>query len=308
MIRRDRSRVAVVSALTASKGKGVREYERAKKHYESEEARAKEAGDTSVIKSFTFSAYSDASVKEALHALFEGKCAYCETLYAASQPMDVEHFRPKSEIRLHDGTVLVPGYWWLAAEWTNLLPSCIDCNRERNQVERHGDGSTAERKSGKECLFPLLDETKRVNFATRDKLEQEQPTLLDPCERNLAVENHLRFRPDGLIIAALDEHNRPSERGLRSIEVYGLNRTELVRARQLVLRFIQHRLLVVNALARVLDYTNHSADLSLLIEEIIDRELQVLREMRADDQPFAQMVRQVTDEAMKSFEESDGSP
>jgi uncharacterized protein (TIGR02646 family) len=308
MIRRDRSKVATPTALAPPKGKGVKEHERATEHYEKEAARAKKAGDDSIIESFAFSAYSDDSVKEVLQEIFEGKCAYCETLYASSQPMDVEHFRPKSEIRLHDGTVLRPGYWWLAAEWTNLLPSCIDCNRERNQVERLIGGGTQGTKSGKECLFPLLDEAKRVNFLSRDKLEQERPALLNPCERDLAIEKHLRFLPDGLVTAALDENQRPSERGLRSIEIYGLNRTELVRARQLVLRFVQHRLLVVEALARVLDHKDLPADLPLLIEEIIDREFQVLREMRADDQPFAQMVRQVTDEAMKSFQESGGSP
>jgi uncharacterized protein (TIGR02646 family) len=305
MIRRDRKKVATPSALTPPKGRGIKEHERAKKHYKKEQARLRRARRKAVIKNFEFSAYSDASVKEALQALFEGKCAYCETLYASSHPMDVEHFRPKSEVRLHDGTVVQQGgYWWLAAEWTNLLPSCIDCNRERNQVEALSGGGKREMKSGKACLFPLLDEAKRVTFDSKDKLEQERPALLDPCERDLAIEKHLLFLPNGLVTAALDDTRRPSERGLRSIEIYGLNRTELVRARQLVLRFVQHRLLVIEALARVLDRTNLPPDLPLLLEEIIHREFEVLWEMRADDQPFAQMVRQVTDEAMKSFETS----
>ena len=27
------------------------------------------------------------------------------------------------------------GYWWLAAAWKNLLPSCPPCNQRRRQVE-----------------------------------------------------------------------------------------------------------------------------------------------------------------------------
>ena len=35
-------------------------------------------------------------IQEALSALFDGKCAYCETSYGATQPLNVEHHRPRS--------------------------------------------------------------------------------------------------------------------------------------------------------------------------------------------------------------------
>lgn len=50
-------------------------------------------------------------------------------------PLDVEHFRPKSEIDEVDPATFrpvpgraptAPGYYWLAAAWSNLLPSCIE--------------------------------------------------------------------------------------------------------------------------------------------------------------------------------------
>src|SRR5262245_40081226 len=77
--------------------------------------------------------------------LFNGKCAYCETDIESNQPGDVEHFRPKGRvvdeefepIRINHpkwGEMDHPGYFWLAYEWDNLFPSCIDCNRYR----KHG--------------------------------------------------------------------------------------------------------------------------------------------------------------------------
>jgi hypothetical protein len=83
---------------------------------------------------FKFSAYGLPEVKSALAELFHGKCAYCETSYDASQPMDVEHWRPKAQVESVEGKTK-PAYYWLAASWENLLPCCIDCNRRRKQVD-----------------------------------------------------------------------------------------------------------------------------------------------------------------------------
>src|SRR5215468_8122036 len=77
-----------------------------------------------------------------LNRLFRNKCAYCEEKLSG-QPGDVEHFRPKG--RVCDATfrqvfidhprwgrnIAHPGYYWLAYDWDNLLPSCADCNRFR---------------------------------------------------------------------------------------------------------------------------------------------------------------------------------
>ena len=67
---------------------------------------------------FTFAAYKADDVREALTRLFRGKCAYCESRYAVTQPMDVEHWRPKGGVEEEDvdgKTRLGPGYPWLAA-------------------------------------------------------------------------------------------------------------------------------------------------------------------------------------------------
>src|SRR4051812_22350680 len=79
------------------------------------------------------------SAKPFLDKLFGGKCAYCEVIIEASHPTEVEHYRPKGAVKDEEEEVVTiqtpngaedhPGYWWLAYEWNNLLPSCIDCNR-----------------------------------------------------------------------------------------------------------------------------------------------------------------------------------
>jgi uncharacterized protein (TIGR02646 family) len=81
--------------------------------------------------------YKDGAVKAALDAMFHGKCAYCEFMYIGGMPVDIEHFRPKGAV-IVGGKMRKPGYYWLAAKWENLLPSCIDCNRKRDQELQDG--------------------------------------------------------------------------------------------------------------------------------------------------------------------------
>lgn len=53
--------------------------------------------------------------------LYDNKCAFCERIFsndADNTKPTVEHFRPKSKML----------YYWLAVEWTNLLPICKGCN------------------------------------------------------------------------------------------------------------------------------------------------------------------------------------
>lgn len=62
-------------------------------------------------------------VEDQLAKSYLYKCAYCERICKA----DIEHYRPKKCV---DEALNHPGYYWLCYEWTNLLPSCITCNRE----------------------------------------------------------------------------------------------------------------------------------------------------------------------------------
>ncbi|MDC3378878.1 HNH endonuclease, partial [Planctomycetota bacterium] len=148
MIRVDRSTATVPTALSGNKSRGARERKRAVDFYVAWNAMTD--AEREKKKHFDgYNAYSDPSVKAELNRLFGGKCAYCESHFGATQPMDVEHFRPKKEVvNEASQTGIKPAYYWLAAEWTNLLPSCIDCNRQRGQELVGESGGLTQGKSG----------------------------------------------------------------------------------------------------------------------------------------------------------------
>ena len=119
--------------------------------------------------------------KEEIFAAFSQKCAYCETNFSG-QSGDVEHFRPKGRVvdekdspvylvdengkRLMnpDNTPkLHPGYYWLAYNWENLLPSCSKCNSSNKGTRFPVNGFRAaspgtEKMEQPLFLHPLFDD------------------------------------------------------------------------------------------------------------------------------------------------------
>ncbi len=186
------------------------------------------------VKKPTYSAYKKAEVKKALNDLFNHKCAYCESEYESVAPMDVEHFRPKGAYMLPSGKRSTIGYYWLASEWTNLLPSCIDCNRERKQFRRQLDGQLVKSKSGKANKFPLLDEAKRAKSPNGEK--NELPLLLDPCLDKPAM--YLEFLDDGGVRPKNGTLEKKLGKGENSIAVYGLDRDGLFRERRKIMKLL----------------------------------------------------------------------
>lgn len=231
------------------------EYDWAKEHM-----RRKRAGE--VKESYDFNRYSKTPVKLALERLFHGKCAYCESFFARTQPVDVEHYRPKNKIDFEPNH---EGYWWLAMEWKNLLPSCIDCNRVRShafEFDPTHDLNTlrdligAKFKSenaGKGNLFPLSPGTPRAEFdwtnETRPDMTSEHPLLINPVETDPA--DHLEFQVGdlSLVTAKKRPDGTPSPEGICSIAIYGLNRIELVQARTRLLRDLE---LLLDAMTKVI--------------------------------------------------------
>jgi uncharacterized protein (TIGR02646 family) len=175
---------------------------------------------------FDFNAYGNHRVKAALSKMGEKKCAYCEKDYDATQPVDVEHFRPKGAVEGANGRIQ-PAYWWLAADWTNLLPSCIRCNREETQPLY--DGTLL--KTGKGERFPLADETKRADAIDGEK--GETPLLIDPSIEDPA--DYIAFVDSDEFCIAVPVDPDPASlsfrRGRASIDIYGLNRQGLVEKR-----------------------------------------------------------------------------
>ncbi len=182
-----------------------------------------------------------------LEHVFRNKCAYCETPFVGFIG-DAEHFRPKCEVSQlrEDGSsqkvtvvdednneIAHPGYFWLAYNWQNLLPSCHLCNRY----------------GGKKTLFPvtishvavrrltiteidhLISKEKRSTLA--EDIFYLQPKDLDAQEGRLLLhpyydepQDHIYFEVGGKAAEW-----RGSKQGAVSIRVYDLNNSSKVKAR-----------------------------------------------------------------------------
>jgi hypothetical protein len=177
---------------------------------------------------------------------FNNKCAYCETKIEGFIG-DAEHFRPKGRVRsetdeaskvveiLDENNVRIqhPGYFWLAYNWKNLLPSCHLCNRY----------------GGKKDLFPVGKQHVGVTRLTSaqvnalfEKITQSlaspdiyylEPADLDVFEDRLLLhpyydepEKHLYFKSDGRCAVWQN-----SKKGEASKKVYDLDNSVKVRAR-----------------------------------------------------------------------------
>lgn len=149
--------------------------------------------------------YGHHSVKETLLEAQHSKCCYCERKFKASSYGAVEHFRPKGASKQSRSDARrVPGYYWLAFEWDNLLVSCEKCNT-----------------SYKGSLFPLRDPGLRVHHHGGD-LGIEEALFIDPSRED--PREHVRFRREA--VEAL------TPRGLETIEGMGLRRSDLEEARK----------------------------------------------------------------------------
>ncbi len=152
--------------------------------------------------SYKYKAYRNAALVQVLEELFHKKCAYCESNYAATGYVEIEHYRPKSL------------YYWLAADWSNLLPACKRCN------------------NGKLSKFPLVDS--RMQARRKGDERRELPLLLNPSDprKSRRPEKHLTFDADDGTIRPIVKRGQPSLIGSTSIEVYRLTRTDLSQLRK----------------------------------------------------------------------------
>ena len=247
---------------------------------------------------FPYERYSEREVVESLREMFHGKCAYCESRYAGTQPMDVEHWRPKGEIRDQDQEPIKPGYYWLAADWENLLPSCIDCNRGRTQFDQLDLKQIV---LGKKNQFPLQDPNKRIlshEEFERKGSDAESPLLINPCHDD--PEDFFTYDEQGLILPVSgDKNSIEFQRAMASIRVYALNRADLVADRLQLILSIDHRLNTIEVLSPIRDKLN---DLGLIREadalsDLIAAEIDELMDMKRPERPFAGLARHIINDA-----------
>ncbi|MGH8079703.1 MAG: hypothetical protein ACREP7_03935 [Lysobacter sp.] len=272
----NRDAVAPPASLTQSTGAGKSEGKRASAHYQSNNKG-----------SYAFSAYKGADVAAAMFELFYGKCAYCEGFHSASSPTDVEHYRPKAGV---EGEAAHRGYWWLAADWANLLPSCILCNR-RNGLRVAGEGMSraqlalqAQTTVGKGNHFPIRG--RRAN-GPRGDCEAEDPLLIDPTRRDPTV--HLHWPQAELsLLAPSFQGNDPDPYGKTTIEVLGLNRQYLVEARTDHLAMVRARLADTELLLAMASQLPLPKALEVLAR--VESNLDQLQALAAGDKPYSAMV------------------
>lgn len=160
--------------------------------------------------------YAHSDVRKELERYYNNKCGFCETDPTAGAYLEVEHYRPKSEVK--NETHL--GYYWLAHEWSNLLYACRRCNGGKSS---HFPIKSTGIRILKHPMLPNgnLDVSKCV--ITDSGLQKEEALLLHPEIDD--PNEHLVFFSNGEIKGLTD-------RGEQTILICQLGRTTLQLARK----------------------------------------------------------------------------
>lgn len=146
----------------------------------------------------------DPTLREALHIIFADKCAYCESKLGRLEG-EISQLRPPSNAASsHKEKDSPDHYAWLAYEWRNMLLLCQQCERMKGN------------------LFPVEGPRALPQTTWKEAVAAEEALLLDPCVDE--PRRHLGYTGNGLVYPV-------SKRGLATIEVLGLNRSELQKGR-----------------------------------------------------------------------------
>ncbi|MCT4261422.1 TIGR02646 family protein [Elizabethkingia anophelis] len=291
MIKIDRSQVQKPPALDKKNKTGKTETDRAIEHYTSPTF----DGTTN----FKFKIYSNSEVKEALIKLFKRKCAYCESTFLHVYSGDVEHFRPKGEIE-EAAPNKKPGYYWLAADWDNLLLSCRNCNQK---LSHSIYGTRTKKTMGKMNQFPLSDATQYVRKHNHvNGIADEEPyrLLLNPCIDD--PEEHLEYGDEGVIRPKKDTRGVESIKAKTSIDVYVLQRMYLVQSRERKLIEMQAQIQRVKEATENYNDIIGSSDTTkkFYFERILKRELERLKKFLNPEEEYVGMARQFVGEFLKT--------
>ena len=163
--------------------------------------------------------YGASDVLEKLKNLYHNKCAYCETL---EPEFEIEHYRPKK--RVSEDLANHKGYYWLAYEWTNLLPACHDCNK--NGVKENHFPIEGTRK-----YEPKLLQNSEIDFSanklTSQYLEDEKPLFLNPEMPDFDPFYYFKFDKTGFFEAKQPENTFGYRQAEKTIGIVKLNREKL---------------------------------------------------------------------------------
>jgi len=198
-----------------------------------------------------------------LKHVFHKKCAYCEThIGEARQPGHADHYRPKGRVNYRETpdreckkyiraqtedynftppTVIDhPGYFWLAYNWKNLLPTCHECNSGKGKREQfpiqaimhqlNSQLKASEVAQLKEEAIPSKKTNDLYYLEPEDLDELEGPKLLHPYFTR-APSDYIEFDQAGSIRPRASE-GEMAEMAKYSISAYNLWDENLDGARQ----------------------------------------------------------------------------
>lgn len=111
------------------------------------------------------------------------KCGYCGFSTLLDTQRDIDHYRPALAVDYDNGISFKSGYYWLTADWENMLPSCSPCNgsKKREFFNFKTESWLANLRVGKKNYFPLeTTPTSAPNHAL--SLTTEVPLIFNPCQ------------------------------------------------------------------------------------------------------------------------------
>ncbi len=239
-----------------------------------------------------FKMYADKAVRRALKTMSHGKCVYCESPITTIYSGDIEHFRPKGG-----------GYYWLAADWENLLFACPFCNQTHTH-EFNVNGRVVEAVYGKRDDFPLVAEEYRLGSAESAlflgdraayqrafETEEGVRLLLRPCS-DKDIENYFAYSDEGLILVEAGLNGLERRRAETSIRTYALQRLGLVLAREA--RVVEIKAQIRRVEEAIKDFNVHfeePEEVRTWYEGVLREEMATLSRFQDADQEYAGMAR-----------------
>lgn len=158
---------------------------------------------------FDFSGYDNENNKTRIRALASQCCAYCGVRVNSSNTVEVEHFRPKNELKCRDNEFILHhksghrshkttrkasdfGYYQLGNHYENMLPACGGCNRGAGNGgiyvgHKHVTNIPYGKKNNFPVRFKKLDGIyKEYRKGTRaiESIQGEVPLLFNPYKDN----------------------------------------------------------------------------------------------------------------------------
>jgi len=282
MIYIDRKSATVPPYLTDLQGAAAREIAYAKQFYKL--LKGKKSRRKTKISPPKYKAYRNPLVKDEIKLLFREKCAFCECKVTTGSRGDVEHFRPKGMVV--EKQPQAPGYYWLAAKWENLLLSCNNCNSRGTQTIEG-----AKKVTGKGNHFPLKTPGKHVKGPRGNVSKEEKYRLLvNPC----VDKPETLFIFDEFEAYILPKHKIGFKNGKaeKSIEIYGLQRSQLVVDRKIVLLNCFDQIDRVNRAIRAFNRARSNAEKNQHKRDM-ETEIEKFKVLCKPESPFSAIAKQI---------------